>query len=54
MKIRGVMARKGDTLEYVRRVHQELFEVLAQARSREDFAKSLSLMPRASADHISR
>jgi DNA polymerase I len=32
MKIRGVMARKGDTPEYVRRMQQELFEVLAEAR----------------------
>jgi len=36
MKIRGVMARKGDTPEYVRRMQQELFEVLGQARSREE------------------
>ena len=36
MKIRGVMARKGDTPEYVRRMQQELFEVLAQARSQEE------------------
>jgi DNA polymerase, archaea type len=33
MKIRGVMARKGDTPEYVRRMQQELFYVLARARS---------------------
>jgi DNA polymerase I len=33
MKIRGVMARKGDTPEYVRRMQQELFDVLAKARS---------------------
>ena len=36
MKIRGVMARKGDTPEYVRKMQQELFEVLAQARSRKE------------------
>ena len=36
MKIRGVMARKGDTPEYVRRMQQDLFEVLAKARSREE------------------
>jgi hypothetical protein len=30
------MANKGDTLEYVRRMQQELFEVLAQARSKEE------------------
>jgi DNA polymerase I len=33
MKIRGVMARKGDTPEYVSRMQQELFDVLAKARS---------------------
>lgn len=35
MKIRGVMARKGDTPEYVRRMQEELFEVLGEARSLE-------------------
>jgi DNA polymerase I len=35
MKIRGVMARKGDTPEYVRRMQHELFDVLAIAKSRE-------------------
>ena len=30
MKIRGVMARKGDTPEYVKRMQQEVFEVLAE------------------------
>ena len=39
MKIRGVMARKGDTPEYVQRMQQELFEVLAKARSREELRK---------------
>ena len=34
IKIRGVMARKGDTPEYVRRMQKELFGVLAEARSR--------------------
>jgi len=34
IKIRGVMARKGDTPEYVRRMQKELFEVLGEARSR--------------------
>ena len=29
----GVMARKGNTPEYVRRMQQELFDVLAKARS---------------------
>jgi len=33
MKIRGVMARKGDTPEYVRRMKEELFEVLAEAKA---------------------
>jgi DNA polymerase, archaea type len=36
MKIRGVMARKGDTPEYVRRMQQELFDVLAKARSKDE------------------
>ncbi|MHB8118129.1 MAG: DNA polymerase domain-containing protein [Methanothrix sp.] len=35
MKIRGVMARKGDTPEYVLRMQQELFEVLGEADVRE-------------------
>lgn len=39
MKIRGVMARKGDTPEYIRRMQQELFEVLGEARSREELRK---------------
>jgi DNA polymerase elongation subunit (family B) len=33
MKIRGVMARKGDTPEYIRRMQQDLFDVLAKMRS---------------------
>jgi DNA polymerase, archaea type len=33
MKIRGVMARKGDTPKYARRMQQELFDILAKARS---------------------
>ena len=36
MKIRGVMAREGDTPEYVNKVQQEVFEILAEARSQED------------------
>jgi len=36
MKIRGVMARKGDTPEYVNKMQQEVFEVLAEARSLEE------------------
>jgi len=40
MKIRGVMARKGDTPEYVKRMQMELFDVLAKARSLDElFAK---------------
>jgi DNA polymerase I len=31
------MARKGDTPEYVRRMQQELFEVLGEARTLEEF-----------------
>jgi DNA polymerase, archaea type len=36
MKIRGVIARKGDTPEYARRMQQEVFEVLAKARNLEE------------------
>ena len=36
MKIRGVMARKGDTPKYVLRMQKELFEVLSEAGSREE------------------
>lgn len=36
MKIRGVMARKGDTPEYVRRMQQDLFEVLSKAKNRKE------------------
>jgi len=39
MKIRGVMARKGDTPEYVRRMQKELFEVLAEAKSWQDLQR---------------
>lgn len=39
MKIRGVMARKGDTPEYVHKMQQELFEVLGEARSREELRR---------------
>jgi DNA polymerase I len=39
MKIRGVMARKGDTPEYVRKMQQELFEIMAGARSREELGR---------------
>jgi DNA polymerase I len=36
MKIRGVMDRKGDTPEYVRRMQQDLFDVLAKARGKDE------------------
>jgi DNA polymerase I len=36
MKIRGVMDRKGDTPEYVRRIQQDLFDVLAKARGKDE------------------
>ena len=39
MKIRGVMARKGDTPEYLRKMQQEVFEVLSRARNREDLCR---------------
>ena len=39
MKIRGVMPRKGDTPEYVNNMQQEVFQVLAEARSLEDLRK---------------
>jgi DNA polymerase, archaea type len=39
MKIRGVMARKGDTPEYVNKMQQKVFEVLAGARSLEDLKR---------------
>src|SRR5512136_318027 len=36
MKIRGVMARKGDTPEYARRMQQDLFEVLSMAKRQKE------------------
>jgi DNA polymerase I len=39
MKIRGVMARKGDTPEYFNKMQQEVFEVLSEARSLEELRK---------------
>ena len=39
MKIRGVKARKDDTPEYVNKMQQEVFQVLAEARSLEDLRK---------------
>ena len=36
IKILGVMARKGDTPEYVNKMEQEVFEVLGEAKSLED------------------
>ena len=44
MKIRGVMARKGDTPEYVNRMQHEVFGVLAEARSLDELQK---LQPKA-------
>jgi DNA polymerase I len=44
MKVRGVMARKGDTPQYVRRMQEDLFDVLAEARSQEEL---LRIRPRA-------
>jgi DNA polymerase, archaea type len=43
MKIRGVMARKGDTPEYVRRMQQELFAILADTRSLDELRKIESM-----------
>jgi DNA polymerase I len=39
MKIRGVMARKGDTPEYVNKMQQEVFQVLAKAKSQEELRR---------------
>ena len=39
MKIRGVAARKGDTPEYVNKMQQEVFEVLAEAKRLEDLRR---------------
>jgi DNA polymerase I len=39
MKSRGVMARKGDTPEYVNKMQQEVFDVLAGAKSLEDLKR---------------
>jgi len=39
MKIRGVMARKGDTPEYINNMQQEVFQVLAEARSLEELRR---------------
>jgi DNA polymerase I len=36
IKIRGVMVRKGDTPEYVRKMQEELFRVLSKAKSRKE------------------
>ncbi|MGA9099558.1 MAG: DNA polymerase I, partial [Methanotrichaceae archaeon] len=36
MKVRGVATRKGDTPEYIKKMQQELFEVLAEAKSLEE------------------
>ena len=42
VKIRGVMARRGDTPEYVRRMQQEIFELLAGTSSREEILRAES------------
>lgn len=39
VKIRGVMARRGDTPRYVRKMQQELFEVLAEAGRKNEFRR---------------
>ena len=39
IKIRGVMSRKEDTPEYVNKMQQEVFEVLAEAKSLEDLGR---------------
>jgi DNA polymerase I len=39
MKIRAVMARKGDTPEYVNRMQQEVFKVLAESRCLEELQR---------------
>jgi DNA polymerase I len=44
MKIRGVMARKGDTPEYVRRMQLELFDVLSKARSQDGIREAQPLL----------
>ena len=36
MKIRSVVGRKGDTPEYVRRMQEELFDVLGKGRSKDE------------------
>jgi hypothetical protein len=39
IKIRGVMAHKNDTPEYVNKMRQEVFQVLAEARSLEELQR---------------
>jgi len=39
MKIRRVMVRMSDTAEYVGRMQKELFEVLDEARSRQELKR---------------
>jgi DNA polymerase I len=39
MKIRGIMARKGDAPEYINRMQQEVFEVLGEARSLDELRR---------------
>jgi DNA polymerase, archaea type len=52
MKIRGVMARKGDTPEYVRRMQQDLFDVLAKARSLDELQMIAPLAKEVHEKHI--
>ena len=39
IKIRGVVARKGDTPEYINNMQQEVFQVLAEAWSLEELRR---------------
>jgi DNA polymerase I len=39
MKIRGVMARKGDTPGYVNKMQQEVFKFLADSKSQEELQR---------------
>lgn len=40
VKIRGIMARRGDTPQYICRMQQELFELLASTSSREEISRA--------------
>jgi DNA polymerase I len=43
MKVRGVMARKVDTPEYLRRMQLELFDILARARSQNELLEAYDI-----------